>query len=197
MGELRAASRRLDAGANYRDKIAVFLRWWCLRGYEAGIPDEADAALETARRVPSWRRICKALLRNDYWCKGLSFSQPASPEGAHARYQAIMRKRREAWGIDRFGRPRGWTETGPGVAWEGLCGADAPGRPTAKQLGMVAALTGGSTPEHAWRALGQVLDMPARTARRKASREDAAQAIEELLAMNAKERHEKFGRKRP
>jgi predicted phosphoadenosine phosphosulfate sulfurtransferase len=30
---------------------------------------------EAKRRAPSWRRICKVLLKNDYWCKGLSFSQ--------------------------------------------------------------------------------------------------------------------------
>lgn len=64
--------------AHYRVKIAVFLRWWRRHGKEKGyarVPDTADAKLEAARKAPSWRRICKVLLKNDYWCKGLSFTQ--------------------------------------------------------------------------------------------------------------------------
>lgn len=63
---------------HYREKIWKFLRWWRKNGPERGvthIPDCADPKLEAARKVPSWRRICKVLLKNDYWCKGLSFSQ--------------------------------------------------------------------------------------------------------------------------
>lgn len=82
---------------HFKDKIAVFLHWWEDRGYPDGIPDEMDAKLEAGKQVPSWRRICKALLRNDYWCKGLSFSQHKS--GAYERYKKIMKKRRQAWGI--------------------------------------------------------------------------------------------------
>jgi len=82
---------------HYRNKIAVFLRWWMERGYPDGIPDEAGAKAEAARDVPSWRRICKALLRNDYWCKGLSFSQHKSP--AYERYTQVMKRRRQKWGL--------------------------------------------------------------------------------------------------
>jgi predicted phosphoadenosine phosphosulfate sulfurtransferase len=63
---------------HYRKKIAVFLRWWRKHGKDLGYPrvtDEAAAALEAKRKAPSWRRICKTLLKNDYWCKGLSFTQ--------------------------------------------------------------------------------------------------------------------------
>jgi predicted phosphoadenosine phosphosulfate sulfurtransferase len=60
---------------HFENKIAVFVHWWMDRGYPRGIPDEADPKDEAAHKVPSWRRVCKALLRNDYWCKGLSFSQ--------------------------------------------------------------------------------------------------------------------------
>ncbi len=60
---------------HYRAKIHVFLRWYEERGYPSGIPDQADAKLEAARKAPSWRRIAKMLLRNDYWGKGLSFTQ--------------------------------------------------------------------------------------------------------------------------
>lgn len=85
---------------HYENKIAVFIKWWQERGYPNGIPDEADAKLEAEKKVPSWKRICKALLRNDYWCKGLSFSQTKSE--AYERYCKIMKKRREKWGLKAF-----------------------------------------------------------------------------------------------
>lgn len=80
---------------HYKNKIAVFLNWYGARGYLNGIPDEANVNDEAAKKAPSWRRICKALLRNDYWCKGLSFSQTKSQ--AFERYQKIMKKRRNQW----------------------------------------------------------------------------------------------------
>ena len=59
---------------HYREKIDKFLKWWEKEGV-ASIPDYADLKEEARKKVPSWRRICKVLLKNDYWCKGLSFSQ--------------------------------------------------------------------------------------------------------------------------
>ncbi|ECA8972904.1 DUF3440 domain-containing protein [Salmonella enterica subsp. enterica serovar Omuna] len=60
---------------HYRNKIFVFLNWYAKKGFPNGIPDEADPKEEAARKAPSWRRIAKMLLRNDYWAKGLSFTQ--------------------------------------------------------------------------------------------------------------------------
>jgi predicted phosphoadenosine phosphosulfate sulfurtransferase len=87
----------------YRDKVLLFEKWWADRGYPTGIPDEADYQLEAQRMAPSWRRVCKSLLRNDFWCKGLGFSQHLSD--AYTRYRAVMAKRRERWGVspDRMG----------------------------------------------------------------------------------------------
>ena len=59
---------------HYREKINKFIAWWDKEGVKT-IPDTADMKEEAKRKVPSWRRICKVLLKNDYWCKGLSFSQ--------------------------------------------------------------------------------------------------------------------------
>ena len=59
---------------HYQKKIDRFLEWWHKEGVEI-IPDYADPKREAKRDTPSWRRICKVLLKNDYWCKGLSFSQ--------------------------------------------------------------------------------------------------------------------------
>lgn len=76
---------------HYKNKIAVFLRWYEERGFPNGIPDEGPMD----KRNPSWKRICKALLRNDYWCKGLSFTQHKST--AYDKYNKLMKKRRAQW----------------------------------------------------------------------------------------------------
>lgn len=64
--------------AHYRQRIFQFLLWWKNHGKHQGIyriADAADKKLEAQKKVPSWRRICKVLIKNDYWCTGLSFSQ--------------------------------------------------------------------------------------------------------------------------
>lgn len=84
-------------GAHYRNKISVYLNWWRSRGYPDGVPDMADRVLESSGRVPTWRKICKTLLRNDYWCRGLGFSPTKS--SAYKKYCDLMKKRREKWGL--------------------------------------------------------------------------------------------------
>ncbi len=79
---------------HYKNKIAVFLKWYADRGYPRGIPDEGPM---TDKSTPSWTRVCKALLRNDYWCKGLSFTQ--NKTAAFAKYQQLMKRRRMEWGL--------------------------------------------------------------------------------------------------
>lgn len=79
---------------HYKDKIAVFLKWYMDRGYPDGIPDEGPM---NNKSKPSWTRVCKVLLRNDYWCKGLSFNQHKTE--AFAKYKKLMARRREQWGI--------------------------------------------------------------------------------------------------
>lgn len=85
---------------HYENKIAIFQKWWIDKGYPEGIPDEADYKLEQERKVPSWRRVCKSLLRNDYWCKGLSFTQHKSE--AYEKYLQLMKKRRQQWQPELF-----------------------------------------------------------------------------------------------
>ena len=92
--ELLLDTMPANTAENFRNKIAVFLRWYQDRGYPNGIPDEGSA---TDRATPSWTRICKSLLRNDYWCKGLSFSQHKTE--AFSRYQKLMKRRRREWNI--------------------------------------------------------------------------------------------------
>lgn len=79
---------------HFENKIMLHLKWWMERGYPDGIPDEAPRELEMKRKVPSWRRVCKALLRNDFWCKGLGFTQHKS--AAYEQYMDLMRRRKAA-----------------------------------------------------------------------------------------------------
>jgi predicted phosphoadenosine phosphosulfate sulfurtransferase len=83
---------------HYENKVAVFRKWWMERGYPEGIPDEAPYDLEAARKAPSWRRVCKMMLRNDYWAKGLGFSQHKSE--AYEKYLDLMRRRKEQWKLE-------------------------------------------------------------------------------------------------
>ena len=82
---------------HYQNKIILFEKWWMEKGYESGIPDEAPYELESARRAPSWRRVCKTLLRNDWWCKGLGFSQHKS--SGYKKYLLLMNRRKAEWAI--------------------------------------------------------------------------------------------------
>ena len=78
------ASMPAHAAEHYKGKIAKFLAW---HDQNTGgvVPDEADPKLEAARKAPSWRRICKVLLKNDWWCKGLSFAQTKNEMARQAR----------------------------------------------------------------------------------------------------------------
>jgi predicted phosphoadenosine phosphosulfate sulfurtransferase len=80
---------------HYQNKVVMFEHWWRQRGYPDGIPDEAAYEMEAARRAPSWRRVCKSLLRNDFWCKGLGFSQHKS--AGYKKYLDLMERRKKAW----------------------------------------------------------------------------------------------------
>lgn len=77
---------------HYIARFRVFINGWRGRGYDE-IPDEAPKVLEDAHWAPSWRRMAKVLLRNDWWVKGLGFTQPKSD--AYGDYLVIRKARRE------------------------------------------------------------------------------------------------------
>lgn len=58
--------------------VFQFIETWEKRCYGNGIPDEADFNLERLNKVPSYRSICRALLKNDVALKALGFSRPKS-----------------------------------------------------------------------------------------------------------------------
>ena len=77
---------------HYRYRFKKFIAGWHDRGY-TNIPDESPPELEAKCWAPSWRRMCKVILRNDYWCKGLGQTQPKSE--AYMLYKAIRKTRKE------------------------------------------------------------------------------------------------------
>lgn len=77
---------------HYIKNFKRFMKGWRRRGYTV-IPDEAPPELEANSWAPSWRRMCKCLLRNDWFCKGLGFTQPKSE--AWVRYKLIKKAEAE------------------------------------------------------------------------------------------------------
>lgn len=94
--EMILASMPTKTAEHYKDKFSVYLKWYYDRGYPHGIPDCMDDDLGQHDK-PSWRRICKVLLRNDYWCKALCFSPTKA--ASYERYRSVMKARRRRWGI--------------------------------------------------------------------------------------------------
>jgi len=77
---------------HYRIRFKKFIAGWLDRGYET-IPDEAPHDLEVKCWAPSWKRMCRVLLRNDHWCKGLGQTQPKSE--AYQQFKAIKQLRKD------------------------------------------------------------------------------------------------------
>lgn len=73
---------------HYEIRFKKFISGWNDRGY-LSIPDEAPPELEAKCWAPSWRRMCKVILRNDYWCKGLGQTQPKSD--AYLQFKEIQK----------------------------------------------------------------------------------------------------------
>lgn len=76
---------------HYTIRFKKFIYGWKQRGYTT-IPDEAPPELESKCWCPSWRRMAKCLLRNDWWCKGLGQTQPKSE--AYKKFLEIKKERK-------------------------------------------------------------------------------------------------------
>jgi len=76
---------------HYKERFIKFMAGWKQRGYDK-IPDEAPHDLEVKCWAPSWKRMARCILRNDYYCKGLGQTQPKSE--AYEKYKQIKEKRR-------------------------------------------------------------------------------------------------------
>lgn len=86
---LKSLPRKMQR--HYKDRFEKFIAGWLQRGYTK-IPDEAPHDLEVKCWAPSWKRMARCILRNDYYCKGLGQTQPKSE--AYEKYKAIKAKRK-------------------------------------------------------------------------------------------------------
>ncbi len=91
---------------HYKNKIAVYLKWWRDHGADIelfdcnvvnGIIPDFQKGDTGSKDIPSWRRITKAILKNDYWCSSLSFG--IQKTAAYQKYTDLMKRRRENWDI--------------------------------------------------------------------------------------------------
>lgn len=76
---------------HYKERFKKFIVGWKKRGYDE-IPDKAPHDLEVKCWAPSWKRMARCILRNDFYCKGLGQTQPKSE--AYEKYKSIKEKRR-------------------------------------------------------------------------------------------------------
>lgn len=66
-----------DLMIHYYKKIKKFMIWYQAKfGIEIkDIPDIADCKLESQKKAISWRRIARAIEKNDFYLRRLSFAQ--------------------------------------------------------------------------------------------------------------------------
>lgn len=71
-----------DLMVHYLKKIKKFMNWYRNKyGMELkDIPDIAECKLENQKKAISWRRIARAVEKNDFYLRRLSFSQTKNDE---------------------------------------------------------------------------------------------------------------------
>jgi predicted phosphoadenosine phosphosulfate sulfurtransferase len=77
---------------HYKTKIAVWHHWYTNKGIE--IVDELPKDTGGDDK-PTWRRVCKCILKNDYWCKTLGFGPNKASH--YDKYIDLIRRKREEW----------------------------------------------------------------------------------------------------
>lgn len=73
-------------------KIGRYIKTWEGRGYRSGLPDEAPDVLERNGKVPSYRLICLAIMKNDTALASLGYARETC-EAYTALKRIELRKR--------------------------------------------------------------------------------------------------------
>jgi len=82
----------MSGSKSIRKKVDSYILKWSSRGYPDDIPDEAPAKLEDLGKVPSYRMIVKALLKNETHLESLGFTrQPCELYGEFKRIELQQR----------------------------------------------------------------------------------------------------------
>ena len=69
-----------------KKKIENYIKDWKKKGYSKDIPDDAPERLMQLNKVPSYKAICIAILKNDHCLKSLGFQPKIS------KYYSILKK---------------------------------------------------------------------------------------------------------
>lgn len=65
------------AEEHYRIKFLTFLLWWKQHRRRYGVTRVADAGIRnpvTGKNIPSWERLARVIIKNDWWCHDLKFA---------------------------------------------------------------------------------------------------------------------------
>ena len=82
----------MNGNKGIRKKVDSYISKWADRGYPDGIPDEGPAKLEDLGRVPSYRMIVKALLKNETNLESLGYTRkPCELYGEFKRIELQQR----------------------------------------------------------------------------------------------------------
>jgi len=68
-------------------KIENYIKTWESRCYKDGIPDELPNTLESLDRIPSYKKICMAIMKNEFNLESLGITRKPC-----AIYQDIKRE---------------------------------------------------------------------------------------------------------
>lgn len=75
-----------------KTKVQNYISDWEIKCYKEGIPDEAPLRLEQLNKVPSYRRIVKAILKNDIHLESLGFSRPFNQTYSDIKKEELIRR---------------------------------------------------------------------------------------------------------
>jgi predicted phosphoadenosine phosphosulfate sulfurtransferase len=78
-----------------KQKIEKYIKNWEQQCYFNGIPDEAPRELEKRDLVPSYRRICIAIMKNDTNLKSLGFTANKSIYYDNIKYNELLLRNKQ------------------------------------------------------------------------------------------------------
>lgn len=87
--QTKKQSEQFRHGGTIESKIVSYVETWEGRCYQDGIPDEVASGLAASGRVPSYKAIAMAILRNDHALKSLGLS------GKHSEYFDLLREEKQ------------------------------------------------------------------------------------------------------
>jgi predicted phosphoadenosine phosphosulfate sulfurtransferase len=73
--QIKRQAEQYGNGKTVTQRVKNYIQIWEGRCYANGIPDVVQKRLENSGRVPSYRSIAIAILKNDFTLKSLGFAQ--------------------------------------------------------------------------------------------------------------------------